>query len=199
MNPLLWIKALSPRAWLEIGVALALLVGAVLVGHEIDVHNKRVRAEGYAAGLAEVQAKWDAAELVRAKTAAAAEAAERAEEQRRAAADVENRHEAQRLATRSLSDHAAAAAERQRLLDEADRTAAAGSDGGGAGRDPSATFRGAATEALRDVLGQCTAALVDMAREADDSRNAGLTCERAFDSLTVKGDAQPVQPDSASP
>jgi hypothetical protein len=181
MNPLALIAALSPRAFWAAG--LALLAAAVWAGHVIDVHRHEKKA--YADGMAEVQGRWTAAELVRAQVAAKAEAAARAEEQRRTIAMKENADETQRLAAR---DRAAAAGAAAAAVGLRNAVAAVISGGGVRPSDSAAATFGPAASAssvlLTDVLGPAEERLRALAASLDQSRTAGEACVSAYDALT---------------
>jgi Protein of unknown function (DUF2514) len=163
-------------------------IGAVYAGHLVDIskHEKVARA----AGRAEVQQRWDAAEKVRAVVAEEAEAEARAEETRRTAAIKEVNDEAQRMVARARIDAAGAGTAAGSV-----RHAAAIVAGGGLRPgDPAAPASCPAAATLRDVLDDSIEALRTMAAEADVARDAGLSCERAYDSLTVSPPAASVLP-----
>ena len=60
--------------------------------------------------------------------------------------------------------------------------------------DPAATFAGKTAaetvSVLTDLLGRCSERRAELARYADDARQAGELCERSYDALTVTGPAQ---------
>jgi len=183
VNPLAFLVGLSPRMYWGIGILIAL--GAAWIGHRIDVARHEKRA--FAAGQAETQTRWDAAEKVRAETAAKAEAAARAEEQRRAAAQQEIARANEAALSQARAD-AAGAADAALQLRQHVAWLLTRSAGGAASGDPAAPVdrapTGDAAGMLADVLGQCTARVQRLAEIADASRVAGSACERAYDSLT---------------
>lgn len=182
-----WLKLLSARAWLEIGIALALVAGAVWIGHAIDVHNKRVRQEGVAAGRAEVQSRWDQAEKARAEVAAKAEAAARAEEQRRLAAQQEIIHANELAVTQARADASAARDAAARLRERVAAILASAGSGQAGGNPAAVTASAPADDAIRmcaDLLGRADARLRVLAQVADEAHAAGQSCERSYDSLT---------------
>lgn len=172
----------SPVFW---GAGILLALAGAWIGHTIDVRAHEKKADS--AGYARAKGEWDAAEKVRAETAAKAEAANRAEEQRRRAAEEENRRVTEVALSQARADAAgavdAAVQLRQHVAWLLTRSA-----GGGASGDPSAAVGRAATGdtagMLADVLGQCTARVQRLAEIADVARVAGSACERAYDALT---------------
>ncbi|WP_162270310.1 DUF2514 family protein [Bordetella ansorpii] len=114
-------------------------------------------------------------------TIAAVEAA-RDEEQRRTAAVERERNDAQQRAAAAAADADAATVASRRLRQRIDALVAdavarnsAVADGG-----PSA---GAPIDMLAHVLGQAIDTAGELAEYADRARNAGLTCERAYDAV----------------
>jgi hypothetical protein len=139
---------------------------------------------GVVQGRAEVQARWNAAELVRANVATKAEQAARTEELRRTAAQREAINEHERIAARSRAD-AAGAADAGRLFVAAARAAAGG---GLRTRDPTAAGSCEAAhqagELLADVLGRAESRLRELAQYADAASDAGSLCAASYDALT---------------
>lgn len=176
MNPLALLSGLSPR--LIGGLVIAAAMAAIYAGHLVDVRNHEKRA--HAAGVAEEHARWDAQKVLDLAAANKAQADARAEEQRRTAAQREALDEHERLATRARADHDGAVSARDRLLDAAGAVVAGSGLRAG---DPATASSCPAAATLRDVLGDSADALVELAGEADAARNAGATCERAYDAL----------------
>jgi hypothetical protein len=182
----LWAFVASRFSW-----AAALLLGAAAIyaGHLVDVHRHEVKARQ--AGRDEIQARWDAAEKLRAIVAAKAEAAARFEEQRRQAAQKEVTDEALRIASRDRVAAAALAAAAPGL-----RGAVTSAITGGGFRpsDSALALGGQAAGTTRvllaDVLGPAEQRLRDLAKAADDARGAGEACERAYDALNARSGAE---------
>lgn len=121
------------------------------------------------------------------RKARAEEAAERRIEQARAKRLQENldaEHLA-RLDNEAAARRAAAAdaSLRSELARLANRARAASADPAAAAEREAAL---AAVPVLTEMLGQCSERRTELARFADDAHLAGLTCQRAYDSLTLK-------------
>lgn len=159
---------------------LAALAAAVVWGFV-----ERSRADGYKADAA-IIAQQHAEAVTRSVTAAlAVSQANRAEEARREAAKQEAVGHAQNQTKQAQADAATAHAESVGLRADvaryraaARRAAANPSTGTGvpAGSDP--------LDLLADLFGQSDDLAGQLAKEADRSRIAGLSCERQYDSLT---------------
>ncbi|WP_230586937.1 DUF2514 family protein [Bordetella hinzii] len=112
-------------------------------------------------------------------TVAAIEAA-RVEENRRTAAVERERDDAQKRAAVATADAAGARSELGRLRARADALARAAADS-----DPSTAAGGPAgadaVDLLSYMLGRVSNRAAELAGVADRARNAGLTCERAYD------------------
>jgi hypothetical protein len=186
MNPLAIIFGMP--AALRWGLMVAAVAAAAWVGHLIDLHRAEARAE--ARGRAAVQQKWDAAEKIRAETAAKAEAAARAEEQRRTAAQLEQNRVDENHASQRRADLAAVAARadgvQRQLADIA------------AHRDPAPgdTAPAEQCQATREAAGMLAALLERAERRArvvesyaDESADAAESCAGRFDSLRGGGGA----------
>lgn len=105
------------------------------------------------------------------------QAAAAAEERRRTAAIAEVANEAQRQSNRARADADTARASLGRLLERAR---------GDGIRPPAAAASapaGSAADLSADVLGGLGEAARQLAQAADEARNAGTACERAYDSL----------------
>ena len=142
--------------------------------------------KGKAAGRAEVQARWDAAERVRANTALDAQAHQRQLEQEDAHQQREALNEAERLATRARAGAASAAAAGRLFLAAARPSAPAGSGLRAPGAAAPASCSPAADSAVlpADVLGAIEQRLRDLAREADERGVAGALCAASYDAVT---------------
>lgn len=174
---------LPPRVvWLLAGLAGA---GVVYIGHLIDVHNHERRA--FAAGQHEVQARWDAQRAVDAETSLLAEAKQRKREAEWTKARQETDDEAQRLAARRRAADSSFAAVDSGLRPAV--AAAIAAEGRRASEDPAAGGGGAPADAptgmCADLLDQADKRLRILASYADAAHDAGLTCERQFDSLII--------------
>lgn len=118
-----------------------------------------------------------------AQAAEAAQAAARQEERRRVAAIEEIRHDADLALAAAVQRERDAAAVRLRdaLGDYARRHRPAGS----AGAAQPGTTAGDPIGVLAELFGELDALAGVYAAQADRARLAGLTCERAYDMLTV--------------
>ncbi|KPB31518.1 putative prophage PSSB64-02 [Pseudomonas amygdali pv. sesami] len=130
------------------------------------------------------KAKW--AEEVSAQSEAVATTTTeyRTEEQRRQKAANQVANDARQEQTAALTDAAVADAAGDRLRFEAGKLAAASScapvDTGSAQRGKAATR---AAMVLSDLLGRADARAGELAKAYDESRIAGLACERSYNSL----------------
>nr|WP_286900272.1 DUF2514 family protein [Achromobacter sp. UBA2119] len=108
--------------------------------------------------------------------------AARTEERRRTAAVEKVRETATKQTSIAVADAIRARDERDRLLVRADTLARAAAD-----RDPAAavgsTAGSDAVDLLAHMLRRVSLRAEELARIADRARIAGLTCERAYDSL----------------
>lgn len=128
--------------------------------------KSRAESAAYAAGQAEVQAKWDQERIEQQALALLAEQAARAEEQRRTKAAQEAMNAHRKQAQRARADADAAGSELERLRDAlAARDAAA--RGGEAGSDAGAGCVVDAGATERKLLGSCASALTAMAEDFD--------------------------------
>lgn len=164
----------------------AIGVGLMVAGACSIVSGLVYYAKGRTAGRAEVQARWDAVERIRADTALRAQAEQRELEQRQAAQQREALNEAERLAARARAG-AAAAADSGRLFLAAART---GAGAGGGLRAPGAAAPASCSPAADAavlpayVLGAIEQRLRDLAREADERGAAGGLCAASYDAVT---------------
>lgn len=145
--------------------------------------------KGERIGEDRVRAEWAVAELKRSEIALRAEQEQRAIEQREAAARQEALDESQRLSARSRAG-VSGAARADRVLGDA---VAAVVSGGGL-RFPASTAAGScqaaeeATVVLADVLGRARARLRELGEFADQTHDAGSTCERIADAMTARAE-----------
>ncbi|AYL16345.1 DUF2514 domain-containing protein [Pseudomonas syringae pv. actinidiae] len=130
------------------------------------------------------QAKWAEQSKVQFETVATTTTDYRTEEQRRQKAANQVANDARQEQTAALTDAAVADAAGDRLRVQAGKLAATASCVPG---DTGATERGkAATRAamvLSDLLGRADARAGELAKAYDESRIAGLACERSQKSL----------------
>lgn len=190
MSPLDLIPGLG--ALRALGIALMVGGASTMLGGFFYFQPKGERI-----GEQRVQARWNAAELVRLNTARKAELEARAEERRQATEQREALNEAQRLAAQSRAAAARAGDAGRLFVAAATGTAVAGS--GLRPKDPAAGSSCSADQTTAvlsaDVLGRLVQRSVDLAAEADDAYGRGLTCERSYQalmpgaSLTVLSDA----------
>ncbi|WP_313064671.1 DUF2514 family protein [Achromobacter animicus] len=160
------------------GYAVAALAGGLLLG------GAAWKAQGWrgAATLAMVQADYAREREGHAQASMAAIEAARTEERRRTAAVEKVRETATKQTSIAVADAIRARDERDRLLVRADTLARAAAD-----RDPAAavgsTAGSDAVDLLAHMLRRVSLRAEELARIADRARIAGLTCERAYDSL----------------
>lgn len=160
------------------GVAAGAIVGGVLwFGHAQREY-----------GRSEVRAAWDKERAAHSEAAASASAAALTETARRIAAQEEITREAQQRAASAALDAASAARAadglRAQLREYTARSRAASSN-------PTATASCPSTAEAVSLLSEMLAESDDRAgiyaQAADESRNAGLACERSYDALTGEG------------
>ena len=160
------------------GYAAAFLAGGLMLG-----------AAGWAANgwrmgaqLAEERTSHATVMEEHARAALIAVQAARDEEQRRVAALEDARDEWKKMAATSAAAAGRARAERDGLLARADSLVADARS-----RDPALAGGGppgdGPLDLLADLLGRAVERSVQLAAIADGARAAGLTCERAYDSL----------------
>lgn len=169
-----------------IGALRALGVGLMFSGVCSITSGLVYYVKGKAAGRAEVQARWDAAERERANVALEAQARQHQLEQEDARQQREALDEAERLATRARAGAAAAADAGRLFLAAARPSATAGSGFRAPGAAAPASCSPAADAAVlpADVLGALEQRLRDLAREADDRGVAGVLCQASYDAVT---------------
>lgn len=159
------------------GYAAVAIVGAVVAW----------TAQGwrYGAEIAELQRQQAEENDAQAQATVAAVEAARTEERRRTAAMEKARDDAQTLAAAAAADAAGVRDERDRLRARANTLArsAVARDATLASGGPSGA---AAIDLLAYMLGRAIDRAAALARIADRARVAGLTCERAYDSLSVR-------------
>lgn len=159
-------------------VLLTVLVIGALIGAGWKLGTERLEDRW--------QARWADRDAKEATVRADAVQAARIEEQRRAAANLQAAQDARTqntvidLGIGQLSSAAVGLRFDAAELSKSSSPAAC---------DTSATDRGEATRraamVLSDLLGRCSATLEELAPAYDRARNAGLTCERATDSLNT--------------
>ncbi|WP_104656522.1 DUF2514 family protein [Ralstonia insidiosa] len=170
--------------WIKWGGIAAIVAGIVLALGGLHHH---IYQQGYAAGAAAVQKKFDAAKDAAEQKRLADVQAARAEEQRRTQAQLEIANEATKQAAAAAADAVAAGAAADGLRARVARLIAAaraarhptvaGASPGQPGGDP--------LDVLVDVLGRSDQTSGELAGYADRLRVAGLVCERDYDALTV--------------
>jgi hypothetical protein len=166
---------LPGRVWAGIGIAAALAFG---------VYTLDRRAEKR--GFERATAACNADKALMQQAAASAADAYRAETERRTAAQREALDEHQRRATLAAADAASAVDAAERLRRRAAGLAARGCGAAGDTALAGASPPGAAPAVvLADVLGRCVERVRQLAADADRARDAGQTCERAYDALTA--------------
>lgn len=165
----LLIAAMTWGVWGEVRVAN--LRAQVAQGESALQAEKRDRAEKLADGIE--QARKDDAAVIAAQRK---ELDHATTQYRTLQRDVDRL----RTATGSLREQLA------KIRDAASAAASAA--------DPAATFAGKTAaetvSVLTDLLGRCSERRAELARYADDARQAGELCERSYDALTVTGPAQ---------
>jgi len=172
MNPLALLSAISPRAWLEVGAAVAIASAvAWAIHHERDV------------GRHEIQVQWDAdrarmkAEADKAQAANDAESARRIETLKEIERDSQDKVAAARDAASAATDSALRL--QQRFAAAARSRTAPGNPAAAA----SSASAPAASDLLADVFNRIDDAAGQLAAYADAARIAGAACERSYDAL----------------
>ncbi|MGE8655123.1 MAG: DUF2514 family protein [Achromobacter sp.] len=166
------------------GHAVAALVGGVALGAAAWM------AQGwrYTAQLADMRAAHAQERDAQAQATVAAVEAIRNEERRRIAAVEFARDDAQKQAAEAAADAVAARGERDRMRARADTLARSA-----VGRDPTLAEGGPAGAAAADLLAYMLGRAIDRAEAlagiADRARIAGLTCERSYDGLMKRSNA----------
>jgi len=143
----------------------------------------------YSHGVTVTELRWQAQQsdqaALQAKAMAAATTTSRTEEQRRQTAVNEDANESRNQAAAAAPGIAAAGAASDRLRSDTARVIAAGAFMPG---DPGLADRSKATRraalVLSGLLDRSVARNRELAKGFDDARRAGLTCERAWASLT---------------
>lgn len=179
MNPLVLLE-LVPR-WVLAALVAALSVLAVV--NQAQLGNAR-------AALATEKAERAADELAATQAVAKQLAANLAETERRNAAQKEIDDAALQDRVRAEADHASQLSAADRLLQRAKARAAGGcsAPSGTQAVEPGAPAE-STTDLLIDVQRRVGEVAGQLAAFADQSRIAGLACERAYESLTDKGPA----------
>lgn len=143
-------------------------------------------AVGYSRGhqeALEVQGRWDAEKISQQHVALLETELRRKQD----AATAEKQQEALDAQVKRAADLAAQLDHLRRErggLQQRAAAVAAAALGGLREDDPAAAQQRQAVAALRDAVGQCSAAFVDLAAAADADRSAGLACEQHYDALT---------------
>lgn len=179
MNAIAW---LNPGRWLLVAGAIA----AALLGWKVLEHN--LVEGGREQGRLEVQRRWDA-EKIRQGDQALALARSNAEETARRLAEqqeLQHAHDLEISRARADRDRAAAAAGSLRGQLAAFVAAVARPAAG----DPAAAGErqaaGSAVDLLADLFGRADARAGELAAALDESRAAGLQCERSYDALSSR-------------
>ena len=167
------------------GLFGAAVLAAAVAG--LNWWTSSIEARGFTRGQAEVQGRWDKAEIARTRAALRQSEVDREEEGRRETAkqqEITRAQEERRLAQDAAvrADRAADGLRDQLATFVSDaRARAAAADPGAAQRSPAA---GAELDVLADLLRRVEQAGRGMAAEAEKYRGPGVTAERAYDSLT---------------
>lgn len=140
------------------------------------------------AGRSEVRAAWDKERAAYSEAAASAAVASQNETARRIAAQEEITREAQQRAASAALDAASAARAadglRAQLREYTARSRAPSSNPTAPASCPSTAE---AVSLLAEMLAESDERAGIYAQAADESRSAGLACERSYDALTVEG------------
>lgn len=166
----------------------AILLAGLYAAHAWD--RSRAESAAYAAGQAEVQGRWQAAQIEAQRAAIEAEQRERAKEQAKIKAAQEAVNATRKQAQRDRAAADAARSELGRLRDElAARDAAA--SGGAAGGDsgPGCVVDAGATE--RELLRACAAEYQALAADADGVRARLLGLQEWVRGVCVSPEWQP--------
>jgi uncharacterized protein HemX len=161
-----------------VAVLAALLIGGVTYG--VHSYNESLRSEG----RAEVQVKWDKAAKEQEQRALAEAAANAAETNRRLAAQQESQRAHDLELAQARADAASAASAADRLRARANQLAAAARrsaiNPAVVGNSETAS---SAADVLADVLGRVVERARQLASFSDESRAAGLQCQREYEEL----------------
>lgn len=163
------------KLWLQIGGALAAVVGLVLLGYWI----------GSSWAAAEWEVKYEKREGQYKDARAVAEQQARSEESRRAAAVEGIRREARERIDQvesDAADNAADAAGLRKQLAERTRRATQGASACPGGSPATSTLL-----LYSELLDRADARASELAGEADRRRVAGMACEDQYNSLQPKG------------
>ncbi|BAO04686.1 Rz-like spanin [Ralstonia phage Firinga] len=168
--------------WIKLGGIAALVIG---LGAALAGLHHHIYQQGYEAGAARVQAKFDAAAKAAEDKRLADVKAAKDEGDRRVLAQTENANEAQHQTTVAAADLAAARdaagrlqsriTELERRVRAGDHSTPAGNGAGQPGGDP--------LDVLIDVFRRTDDAAGQLGDYADKLRVAGLQCERDYDAL----------------
>lgn len=156
----------------------AVVVGLLAAKAGYDRHQRGI-------GAAEVQAHWDAEKVTQQHDLIVKQAADAAETERRLAAQRENIDETTAQLNRARADADAARAAGQRLRAQlasyvSSRENTGPSHSGFAGISEAA---GSGVNLLAELFSEADATAGELAKALDQSRAAGLSCERAYESL----------------
>jgi hypothetical protein len=158
-------------------IAVALVLGALFGAY----------SHGVGVTDATWQAKWDRQAATLADEKAQAERKERDKEQRHQAAIDEVRNDARKEIDRMAATAAAAADAADGLREQARRLAARGHQAcRGAGVAGGGAPEASPAMVLAELLDRVEAEGRRMARLADESRAAGLACERAYEAVRAQ-------------
>ena len=168
--------------WIKLGGIAAVVIGLVLGALGLHHH---VYQQGYAAGAAAVQGKFDAAAKAAEEKRLADEQAARAEEQRRINQQAEIANEATKQADAARVDAAAANVAADGLRARVAQLVAISRAARNSTAARSSAPAGDPLDVLADVLTRADKRAGDLAAYADAARIAGTACEHAYDSLTA--------------
>lgn len=166
----------SPLGWVRFAAAIAAVAGLIALGWFTN---------GWRLGV-EIERIHGA----HAKAIAAADAKERAREKQWQDAKQEAEHVATMARTRADADRRAADVAHHSLLDAA--RSAAQRAGACPATEPTGPPAPSPADLLADVLGRVDQVAGELAEAVDQSRIAGLACERSYDA--VAGQPQPPGP-----
>ncbi|MCD5970789.1 DUF2514 domain-containing protein [Pseudomonas quasicaspiana] len=170
---------MSPATQLYLKLGGVLLVLLIIAGSLFGAYSHGVHVSDLA-----WQAKWEKQFGTQAKAVATTTSDYRTEEQRRQSAANQVANNARQEQTAALTDAAAADTAGDRLRVEAGKLATTAScapgDTGAAERSKAASR---AAMVLSDLLGRADARAGELAKAYDQSRVAGLACERFVDAL----------------
>jgi hypothetical protein len=160
-------------------VMLAVVAAAVSAAYYTVWHN------GYDAGAAQTLVRWQQQAALAQRTADAASAAMAVEHQQKTDLTQEINRVANQQRSRASDDARAAELSHKLLLDAARSacTASGGAAAAPASATPSSTPASSAYSVYADVLARLDVVAGDLAAALDQSRAAGLACERWADEV----------------